>query len=263
MNILVPVKMVPDLVEELLIDPSGRMLDMMYLRMILNEFDDHAIEQAILLKEAHGGRVVVLAAGLDGVDDALFTASAKGADKLFRLAGDFEGEHSPGYPGNHALARQLAPLLLDMHPDLVLTGVQANNDLDGSLGPLLAAQMDLPYVGYVAGVEMLSGDGRQCVTVRKEYPGGLVGEMAVEIPAVLGIQASSEPPRYVAFNKIRNAMKSAVIEEIELSSFDLAGGIAIDSLTHPDTGEGAELLTGNPHEIAEKISAILEQTGLL
>ena len=50
MNIVVPVKLVPDLVEELSIDPSGTALDTAWLRMIVNEFDDHAIEQAILIK---------------------------------------------------------------------------------------------------------------------------------------------------------------------------------------------------------------------
>jgi electron transfer flavoprotein beta subunit len=54
MNIIVPIKMVPDLVEELSIDPSGAALDTAWMRLILNEFDDHAIEQAILLKERVG-----------------------------------------------------------------------------------------------------------------------------------------------------------------------------------------------------------------
>ncbi len=257
MNILVPVKMVPDLVEELLLDPSGRSLDMMYLRMVLNEFDDHAIEQAVILKEALGGQVIVLAAGLDGVDDALFGASARGADRLVRLEGDFEGEHN-----NHALAKQLAPMMWDMKPDIVLTGVQANNDLDGSLGPLLASEMGLPYLGYVAGVELDSADSR-LAHVRKEYPGGLVAEMEVELPAVLGIQASSAPPRYVAFNKIRNAMKTAQINSMELDAFDLAGGIAVSELSHPQAGEGAEMLQGDADEIAVQISRILQRSGLL
>ena len=67
----------------------------------------------------------------------------------------------------------------------------------------------MPYVGYVARVVI---DGTQ-VVVRKEYPGGLVAEMEVTLPAVLGIQAADQPPRYVAFGKIRQAMKTSTIED--------------------------------------------------
>jgi electron transfer flavoprotein beta subunit len=84
MNIIVLAKLVPDLVEELTIDTSGTALDTAWLRMIINEFDDHAIEQGILLKEKGGGQVTVVAADIEGVDDILFTAAAKGADRLLK-----------------------------------------------------------------------------------------------------------------------------------------------------------------------------------
>src|SRR4030042_288985 len=146
MNIVVPIKLVPDLVEELTIDASGAALDTSWLRTIINEFDEHAIEQAILLKEREGGQVTVIALDAEGVDDILYTAAAKGADHLVKLVA------SAGAPANnHALARALEPLLRELQPDLILTGVQAHNELDGPLGPLLAEGLDMPYVGYVAG----------------------------------------------------------------------------------------------------------------
>ena len=103
MNIVVPVKVVPDLVEELTIDDSGAALDTDWLRLMLSEFDDHAIEQAILLKERDGGQVTVVAADAEGVDDVLYAAAAKGADRLIKLTGDFEEAVN-----NHALARVFA-----------------------------------------------------------------------------------------------------------------------------------------------------------
>jgi electron transfer flavoprotein beta subunit len=145
MNIVVLVKLVPDLVEELEIDDSGTALDMAWLRMIINELDDHAIEQSILLKEQTGAHVTVVAPDIEGVDDILFTASAKGADRLIKVLADYESGVN-----NHALARAIAPLMKDLTPDLVLAGVQAHEDLDGSIGPLLAGYLDVPYVGYVA-----------------------------------------------------------------------------------------------------------------
>ena len=204
MRIVVPIKLVPDLVEELEIDPSGTHLDMTFMRLIVNELDDHAIEQAILLKERGGGEVIVIAPDVDGADDALFTAAAKNADRIIKLTGDFDAGVN-----NHQLADAYQVLLKELQPDLVLTGVQAHDDIDGSLGPLLAEHLGMPYVGYIASV-VVSGD--QC-DVRKEYPGGLIAEMRVKMPAVLGIQAAEQPPRYVPVSKVRQAMKTAAIDE--------------------------------------------------
>ena len=163
MKIVVFAKLVPDLVEELTIDENGTALDSSWLRLIINEFDDHAIEQAILLKERGGGHVTVICPDYEGVDDVLFTAHAKGADRLIKVCGNFAGGVN-----NHALARAIKPIFEELSPDLIMTGVQANNDLDGSLGPLLAEYLQMPFIGYVSGVNI---NGEEA-TIIKEYPGG-------------------------------------------------------------------------------------------
>jgi electron transfer flavoprotein beta subunit len=254
MNIVVPIKLVPDLIEELEIDESGTALDTSWLRMIINEFDDHAIEQAILLKERGGGQVAVVAPDAEGVDDALFAAAARGADQLIKLTGDFEEGVN-----NHALARVLTTVLEGLQPDLVLVGVQAHNDLDGSVGPLLAEYLGMPYVGYVAGVTTSGGKA----IARKEYPGGLVAEMEVTLPAVLGIQAAEEPPRYVAISKIRQAMKSATIDEQETAELDFSGGPTVSRMFQPEVGERATMIEGDEEEIAARLVEIFEEAGVL
>ncbi len=254
MNIVVPVKLVPDLVEELTIDASGSALDTAWLRLIINEFDDHAIEQAILLKEREGGQVVVVSPNAEGVEDTLFTASAKGADRLIKLNGDFEGGVN-----NHALARALAVPLHELQPDLVLTGVQAHNDLDGSLGPLLAEFLGMPYVGYVSGVTASPGK----VVARKEYPGGLIAEMEVTLPAVLGIQAAEQPPRYVAISKVRQAMKAATIDEQEAATPDPGGGPTVSRMYQPEATGQATMISGDADDIAARIFDIIKESGVL
>jgi electron transfer flavoprotein beta subunit len=254
MNIVILAKLVPDLVEELEIDDSGAALDTSWMRLIINEFDDHAIEQAILLKEQGGGQVTVVAPDAEGVEDMLFAASAKGADRLIKLIGDFEEGVN-----NHALARALAPIVKELQPDLVLIGVQAHDDLDGPVGPLLAGYLDMPYVGYVAGVEV--SDGKS--TARKEYPGGLIAEMEVTLPAVLGIQAAEEPPRYVAISKIRQAMKSVTIEEQTVAELDPGGGPTVDRMFEPESGERATMIEGDEEEIAAKLIDIFKEAGVL
>jgi len=253
MKIAVPVKFVPDLVEELSIDPGGAALDTSWLRLIINEFDDHAVEQAILLKERAGGQVTVMMTETDGADDFLFTAAAKGADQLLKLTGDFSNIN------NHALAHVYANLLKGLQPDLILTGVQAHNDLDGAVGPLLAEYLGLPYVGYVAGITV-TGDK---VLARKEYSGGLVAEIEVKLPAVLGIQAAEQPPRYVAYSKIRQVMGTAKIEERPVASLDLGGGTVVTRMFQPEVAERATMIEGGADEVADRLVAIFKELGTL
>lgn len=253
MKILVFVKLVPDLVEELEIDESGKALDTTWLRMIINEFDDHALEQAILIKDEHGAHVTVCSPDVADADDVLYTAAAKGADQLVKICGDLKGAN------NHTLARAIAPLVQELEPDLVLTGVQANNDLDGALGPLLSEHLGWPYVGYIAGVFL--GDGG--VTARKEYPGGLIAEMEVDLPAVLGVQAAEQPPRYVAVSKVRMAMKSASIEAKDLADLDASDGLPIERMFQPEATERATMLEGGEDEVAERIIEVFRKLGVL
>jgi len=254
MNIIVLSKLVPDLVEELELNDSATALDMTWLRLIINEFDDHAIEQAILLKERTDAHVSILAPDREGVDDILFTAAAKGADRLIKVTGDFESGVN-----NHALARVFAKIIKELDPDLILTGVESNEDMDGSIGPLIAGYLNLPYVGYVASVNLSNG----IVEANKEYPGGLSVTMEVALPAVLGIQVAEVPPRYVAVSKVRQAMKTATIEEQEALELDLSGGPTVDRMYQPDIGEGATIIEGSLEDVAEDLINIFKELGVL
>ncbi|MGB2909537.1 MAG: hypothetical protein WBD56_12005 [Anaerolineales bacterium] len=254
MNIVVLIKLVPDLVEELTIDDSGTNLDMDWVRLIINEFDDHAIEQAMLLKERCEARVTVIAPEVEGVDDVLYAAVAKGVDKVIKLVGEFEeGVNS------HALATAFTSVVQDLHPDLVLIGVQAHDDIDGAVGPLLAEYLGIPYVGYISGVTVEDGTSK----VRKEYPGGLIAEMEIVLPAVLGIQAAEEPPRYVAISKVRQAMKSATIDEQEVFELDPSGGPTVSRMFQSETGARATMIEGDEEEIAAKLVEIFKEIGVL
>jgi electron transfer flavoprotein beta subunit len=245
---------VPDLVEELEIDENGTALDMTWLRLIINEFDDHAIEQAILLKEKFGGTVTVIAPDMEGIDDVLYTAAAKGADRLVKLSGNFEEGVN-----NHAFARAFSASIKDLQPDLVLTGVQGNNDLDGSIGPLVAEWLGMSYVGYIAGVSI---EGNK-VIAQKEYPGGLIAEIEITTPAVMGIQAAEEPPRYIAVSKVRQMMQTATIEEQETPDLDSTGGLQISRMYLPEAAERAEMIDGDEEEIAAKMVEIFKEIGVI
>ncbi len=253
-EIVVIARLVPDLVEELEIAASGTDLDRSWLRLIINEFDNHAIEQAIILKEKTAANVTIISLEAEGVEDMLFTTAAKGADRLIKITGLDDGK-----PTNQSAAKEIAKLIQEIGPDLVLNGVQAHDDISGDLAPLLADLLDMPYVGYISGVNLENGLAK----AYKEYPGGIVAEMEITLPAVLGIQSSEEPPRYVAISKVRQMMSTATIEEISGADLNQDGPVRINRMYLPEAAEKAEMLKGNEDEIAEKLSSILQDLGLL
>src|SRR5512135_1054436 len=120
MNIVVVLKMVPDVVEELEIAQGGAGLDPDVLRMIPSESDEHALEEALLLKERGGGQITVAAVDAPEVDDALFTALAKGADRAVKIAGDHDALDVGAMTS--AIAAWIPTL--EPRPDLVVTGTQ-------------------------------------------------------------------------------------------------------------------------------------------
>ena len=149
MKIIVLTETVPDLVEDLEVDSTASARQKTeYLKFTLNEFDDHALEEALLLKEAGGGEVTAIALDGEEVDKMLFTALAKGADRALKVtgAGDAGRQHVAALAGIFEQVAEPAAY------DLVLTGVQAADDRDGQLAPMVAALLDLPCVEVVTGV---------------------------------------------------------------------------------------------------------------
>ena len=254
MEIVVPVKQVPDLVEELIIAEDGRSLDPDSVKLKLNEFDEHALEEAILLKEAHGAKVTVIAIDAEGVDESLFTALAKGADRAIKVTGDF-GEAVD----SHTVAAILAEVIKGMPHDLILTGVQAADDRDGQLGPLLGFALNIPHVSVVTGVRL---EGRTA-TINQEYAGGMMAEMELDLPASLGIQAAEKPPRYVPVSKVRQAMKTAKIEEIPQPVVVTQSAAPIRRMLKPEAGSRAEMIVGSSEEQVEQLLTILKERGFL
>lgn len=259
MNILVALKMVPDVVEELEVAEDGKSLDLEFLRLIVNERDEHALEEALLLKEEHGGTVTAVALDAPDIDDVLFTALAKGADRAVKVTG-VEGALS-----TRASAVLLASTLLtgpdSLPADLVLVGCWAADDLDGQTGATLAHQLELPYLGVVSRIEVDTGAGK--ARMLKEFPSGVLGEFEVALPAVVGVQASEKPPRYVPVAKVRAAMKASEIAEVAAAGAPEAVPLNVLRMTKPEAAGHAEMLQGSAAELAAKVGELLGERGLL
>jgi electron transfer flavoprotein beta subunit len=257
MQLFVLLKTVPDTVEELSVASDNKSLDAEWLRFKLGDADEHAVEQALLLKEKHGGKVTVVALDSPELDDSLFTAIAKGADRAAKLAGELGGIQSFSAAALFAGFLKSAgdPLPADA---LILVRSQAMDDLEGEIGPVLAESLGLPYVGVVTGVRPEGGS----VTVTKEFAGGLRGEFTLPLPAVLGIQSAEKPPRYVPIAKVRAAMKSASIETVDVSP-ESAARFPIEKMYKPEVAGGAEMLEGSPEEVADRLVDLLAQQSLI
>lgn len=249
MNIAVPIKLVPDLVEELEINDDGTDLERDFLSYKINEFDDHAIEEALQLKEAHGGTVTVIAIEREETDKVLYTALAKGADKAVKITGVDEAAST------HAAAKAMCQALGGIDYDVILTGVQAADDRDGQLGVLVANQLGIPHVSVVSDISV-DGD---TLTVHKEYAGGLMAKYEVTPKVVLGVQAARQTPRYAPVSRVRQIMKEAELTELEAATDDAASGSTVRRMFTPEKGEGAKMLQGSAEEVAAKIAEVLQE----
>ena len=156
MNVIVCVKQVPEVVDaDLEVDEEGRELETEDLVFDINEWDHYAVEEAVRLKEAHGGTVTAVTLGDEDSEDVLRRCLAMGADEAIRIDGAaFEGSDAVG------IARGLRYAIGASSFDLILTGVQSSDDGWGQVGVALAA------IQRVAGPRSGRSDrrrGRRCV----------------------------------------------------------------------------------------------------
>jgi len=251
MNIVVAIKHIPSIADDLPV--KGNNVDFESVDFVLNEFDEQSIEQAVLVKEAVGGTVTVVGVDLIGeLDNVLHLALAKGADKAVKVTADDPAADS------HMQAKWLAEAIKGMSADIIFAGVQASNDLDGQIGPMIAAYLDIPYIGGVSSVEV-SGD---TATVNKEFAGGFGARYAVSLPMVAGIQAASKPPRYAPISKVRQVAQTATIEKVAPVG-DVSSGLSFKKMAPPTVTGHAEMIGGSSKEVAAKIVELLKSKGLV
>ncbi len=254
MNIVVPLKQTVDLVEELELNEEGTDVEREYLTFKLNEWDEQALEEALLLKDSAGGTVTVVAIDEPDVDQSLYSALAKGADTAVKLTGGFEAGAS-----SHQRAAVLAEYLKAEPFDLVLIGVQTPEDLDGQTGVILAGMLGLPHVSVAIGVEPHDG----ALKVSQEFGAGVVHQLKVTGPAVIGVQAARQAPRYVPISRIRAAMQQGGIDGRPAAPMVAETGISVRRMYAPEPTSHAEMLGGDAEAVAERIIEIMRARGTL
>ena len=252
MRIVVAVKQVGALGDEVEFTEDERDVDPDFLDYALNEWDSYATEEALQLRErgSGDGEVVVVTCGDEESEDALRRALAMGADRAIRVWSDDLRGADP-----ITVARALAPIVEGESPDLVLAGVQSSDSVQAATGTGLAELLGLPRVAVVTSVAWDEGAGP--ATVRRELEGGLVDVVEVDIPALLTIQTGINEPRYATLR----AIKQAEQKEIDVREPDSVGEPAyrVRRMFVPPKGEGAEMLDGSSADVAQRIAEIVKE----
>ncbi len=254
MEILVCVKRVPDTAEnEIEVSGDGSDIERDDLVYSVNEWDNYAVEEAIQLRDAHGGSVTVVTVGDDESEEVLRREMAMGADNGILLCDDaFDGIDG------RQTAALLAAAVQKGNYDLILTGAQADGGA-GQVGGMVAAMLDYPYASLVNKIEV-AGDK---LKVGREIEGGNQEMNEISLPCVLSIQTGINEPRYVGIRGIR---KVASVEIPQLGASDLGVDLGEANVKRadyfvPELGDGAEMLEGSTEEIIAKLIELLKAKG--
>ena len=260
MEIIVCIKRVPETAEaDIILDETGKGIEVEDLVYDINEWDNYAMETAIRIKEDMGGGITVVTLGDDESEETLRRALAMGADRAIHLSDEaFLG----GDP--YATARVIHGTLKETPFDLLLTGVQAGDDGYGQVGAILAELFEVPHASMV---NRLDVQGTK-LHVGRELEGGLEESCEIELPAVLSIQTGINEPRYVSIMGVRKA-RSKEIRNVDAAEVGLnadevgaAGSlIEIKELYLPPAEKQAEIFRGSVDDISDKVVGILKEKG--
>ena len=212
----------------------------------MNEPDAYALEEALRLKEKHGGEVVVCSAGPARVGQVLREALARGADRAVHVEHDGLAEADAA-----VIAEALAAAVADENFDLVLTGLQSDDQGFAQVGVVLAERLGLAHATII--MEVHVADGR--LRVKRELEGGWFQWVTMPMPALLTIQSGINQLRYATLKGIMAAKKKE-IRRVDPSS-GLSSKQRIVNLYFPQKTRQTKMLSGSPADQARELVRIL------
>jgi electron transfer flavoprotein beta subunit len=210
-----------------------------------NEPDTFALEEALRLKEKHGGEVVAISMGPERVKQTIKEALAKGAQRGIHIADDQFYKLDP-----LGSARSVAAAIEKENFDLILTGLQSDDQGFGQTGVLLAEILGRPHATIIMSIEVQDSRMR----LKRELEAGWFQWVELPLPAVLTIQSGINKPRYATLKGIMAAKKKeiATIPRASLGVQD-APTERVERIYVPQKTKKTEFLTGSSKEVAANL----------
>jgi electron transfer flavoprotein beta subunit len=242
MKIAVCIKQVPTREWHPRVNDAGTWIRDQDASFEMNEPDQYALEEALRLKEKHGGEVVVCSAGPARVAQVIREALARGADRAIHVEDDALASADA-----FVTSEALAGAMRDDRFDLILTGLQSDDQGFAQVGVILAEMLGLPHATIIMEVQAQGARLR----VKRELEGGWFQWVEMPLPAVLTIQSGINQLRYATLKGIMAAKK----KEIRRSAPPPAQAARqkIVSLYLPEKGKKTQIIGGSPAEAAKEL----------
>jgi electron transfer flavoprotein beta subunit len=250
MKIVLAIKQVPERDAQVHIAADAKGIDERELQWALNESDAYALEEALQLKEKHGGEVVVVSAGPERVGSTIREALAKGADRGIQIEADDLGQRDA-----LGVAQLLAAAIKSESPDLTLTGLQSDDLGYGQTGVILAELLGLPHASLILHVEKTE----QGLTVKRELEEGWFQTIELPLPAALTIQSGGNKLRYATLMGIKKAktkeVRRVTAQELGATSERV---VTLERISIPQKQRSTQILSGSPKEAAAALAEKLK-----
>lgn len=245
MNIIVCLKQTFDTEEKIVL--QGGAISEDGVEFIINPYDEYAVEEAIKLRDEHGGEVTVVTIGPDRAESALRTALAMGADKAVIV--DDEGENYDEY----SVAKILAAVIKDRDYDIIIGGNMAVDNGAGQVGPRLAEELNIPQVTTITKLDV---DGGKAVVERDVEGDQEVVE--VSLPVLVTAQQGLNEPRYPSLPGIMKAKKKPMerltVDDLEVEG-DVAAKTEVIETYLPPKKEAGRILSG---DVADQVKELVQ-----
>ena len=216
----------------------------------MNEPDAYALEESLRLKEKHTGEVVVCSAGPARVAQVIREALARGADRAIHVE-----DAALGSADAFVVADALAGAMRDEKFDLVLTGLQSDDQGFAQTGVVLAERLGLPHATIIMEVQVdvprVPGESTGALRVKRELEGGWFQWIVMPLPAVLTIQSGINQLRYATLKGIMGAKKKEIRRVAPAAAFVPRQKIV--SLYVPEKGKNTQMIAGSPAEAAKEL----------
>ncbi|MBF0440517.1 MAG: electron transfer flavoprotein subunit beta/FixA family protein [Oligoflexales bacterium] len=251
MKILVTLKRTPDTETKIKLTSDFKKLDHTSTKFIINPYDEHAIEEALQIKEKTGNcEVVVVSFGPEGNKELIIKGLAMGADRGLLVSDEGLDDLD-----SLAVAKVLAAVVKEEKPDLIIGGKQAIDDDNMHTNIMLAELLNYPHVNVANKLSLDKGKGR----AEREVEGGQIEVYDFNLPAVVGANKAMNTPRYTSVPGIMKAKKKPLatkkVADLGLKLEDLKNGIStvIRSYEYPPVKPSGKLFKG------EDVSVMVER----